>query len=321
MTFKEKLNQLYVIIDAVEKSKTNKMQHYDYVPATAVIRAVRKAFIELRLYAEINTDFVGAPYTIAREKAPNAPFSAVNVKVTVKLIDLDSAETSTGSAVGSGADTGDKAAFKAETGTLKYALKNACLAPDERDPEADATVDEGAAIPEYNDYRGTEAMESPAPTHRPANDYNAPEAFHAFNQAPPVPAEIPVAPKSAPTPANSSPAREPGDSDEMPSEEEMQGYRQAFAKLKTELEDAGLDSKGAPVGVKVRIFLQSITGTMNPNDITRTGWDDFFARAASAKVKPNGLARARQTCQQGKRYREVKSQRRGEAWHRLTKYR
>ena len=35
MTFKEKLNQLYVIIDAVEKSKTNKIQHYDYVPATA----------------------------------------------------------------------------------------------------------------------------------------------------------------------------------------------------------------------------------------------------------------------------------------------
>ena len=204
---------------------------------------------------------------------------------------MDSAETSTGSAVGSGADTGDKAAFKAETGTLKYALKNACLAPDERDPEADATFDEGAAIPEYNDYRGTEAMEPPAPT-RP--EYVQPGAaevgYDSQIQTPhPAPAEIPVAPKPAPTPANSSPAREPGDSDEMPSEEEMQGYRQAFAKLKTELEDAGLDSKGAPVGVKLRIFLQNITGTMNPNSITREGWDDFFARAARAKTKPNGL--------------------------------
>lgn len=276
MTFKEKLNQLYVTIDAVEKSKKNKIQNYDYVPATAVIRAVRKAFIELRLYAEINTDFVGAPYTIAREKAPNAPFSAVNVKVTVKLIDLDSAETSTGSAVGSGADTGDKAAFKAETGTLKYALKNACLAPDERDPEADTTVDEGAAIPEYNDYRGTEATE---PT----------EARYGFSSParpePPPPAEIP---SNVPLTEELAP-REPGDSDEMPSEEEMQGYRQAFAKLKTELEDAGLDSKGAPVGVKVRIFLQDITKTANPNDITRAAWVDFFARASNAKAKPNGL--------------------------------
>lgn len=282
MTFKEKLNQLYVIIDAVEKSKTNKMQHYDYVPATAVVRAVRKALIELRLYAEINTDFVGAPYTIAREKAPNAPFSAVNVKVTIKLIDLDSAETSTGSAVGSGADTGDKAAFKAETGTLKYALKNACLAPDERDPEADATVDEGAASPEYK-YRGTEAMTPPAPTRPISSEEEA--GYDSQIQTPP-PAVIPGS-----TNTNTAPAREPGDSDEMPSEEEMQGYRQAFAKLKTELEDAGLDSKGAPIGVKVRIFLQSITGTMNPNSITREGWDDFFARAVSAKANPKiGLA-------------------------------
>ena len=69
----------------------------------------------------------------------------------------------------------------------------------------------------------------------------------------------------------------------------MQGYRQAFAKLKTELEDAGLDSKGAPVGVKVRIFLQDITKTANPNDITRAAWVDFFARASNAKAKPNGL--------------------------------
>ncbi len=282
MTFKEKLNQLYVIIDAVEKSKTNKMQHYDYVPATAVVRAVRKALIELRLYAEINTDFVGAPYTIAREKAPNAPFSAVNVKVTIKLIDLDSAETSTGSAVGSGADTGDKAAFKAETGTLKYALKNACLAPDERDPEADATVDEDAASPEYK-YRGTEAMTPPAPTRPISSEEEA--GYDSQIQTPP-PAVIPGS-----TNTNTAPAREPGDSDEMPSEEEMQGYRQAFAKLKTELEDAGLDSKGAPIGVKVRIFLQSITGTMNPNSITREGWDDFFARAVSAKANPKiGLA-------------------------------
>ena len=209
MTFKEKLNQLYVIIDAVEKSKTNKMQHYDYVPATAVIRAVRKAFIELRLYAEINTDFVGAPYTIAREKAPNAPFSAVNVKVTVKLIDLDSAETSTGSAVGSGADTGDKAAFKAETGTLKYALKNACLAPDERDPEADATVDEGAAIPEYNDYRGTEAMRGAEAMEPPLSPAEA-AGYDSQVQTPPparlapaeTPSDVPLTEELAP--------REPG---------------------------------------------------------------------------------------------------------------
>ena len=312
MTFKEKLNQLYVVIDHVEKSRFNEGQKYNYVPAVEVVRAVRKALIELRLYAEINFNFDGAPYTIARAKTPGAPFSAVNVRCVVKILDLDSEETSTGSALGSGADTGDKAVYKAQTGAIKYALKNACLAPDERDPEADATVDEGAAIPEYNDYRGTEAMRGaeamePPTTWTPSTHYEsaslplappvqpgAAEVGYDSQVQTPPPAAIPFADAAASAArvadGPAAPQREPGDSDEMPSEEEMQGYRQAFAKLKTELEDAGLDSKGAPVGVKLRIFLQNITGTMNPNDITRTGWDDFFTRAANAKVKPNGLA-------------------------------
>ena len=213
MTLREKLNKLYEIIDHVEKSKHNKAQGYDYVPAVEVVRAVRKALVELKVYAEINYDFVGAPYTIAREKAPTAPFSAVNVKCFVKYLDLESDDTSTGSALGTGADLGDKSTYKAMTGSLKYALKNACLAPDERDPEADESTDEGGSghpggsneMPDFQEAQHA----APRPNQpRPAAPA-AQEAQKPVERPTPVPAAsagAPVASSPAPTATQPSPA-------------------------------------------------------------------------------------------------------------------
>ena len=118
MTLPEKLHQIYSAIDQVEKRGRNQMQKYDYIKAADVTNAIRKQLIMLRVYAEINFEFVGPAYTIAREKAPNAPFSAVMVKCTIAFHDLD--DVSKGpifsSGLGTGADTGDKAAYKADDG-------------------------------------------------------------------------------------------------------------------------------------------------------------------------------------------------------------
>src|ERR1700676_1644517 len=115
MTLKEKLHKIYEAIEFIEKRGENTGQRYDYIKAADVTNAIRKQLIDLKVYAEINFDFVGFPYTIARAKDKDAPFSAVNVKCSVVFHDLESNETSTGSGLGSGADGGDKAAYKAQT--------------------------------------------------------------------------------------------------------------------------------------------------------------------------------------------------------------
>ena len=111
MTLLEKLNSVYDIIDHVEKRGHNKFQDYDYIRAADVTNAIRGAFIKLKIYAEMDFAFEGAPYTIAREKSPNAPFSARDVKCTALFHDLESSETARGTGLGTGADTGDKAAY------------------------------------------------------------------------------------------------------------------------------------------------------------------------------------------------------------------
>jgi hypothetical protein len=145
MTLREKLQSIYSAIDHIEKGGTNKAQNYKYMKAADVVRTLRAQFIEHKIYAEVNYDFVGGPFTIAREKAPNAPFAAVNVKCLIVFHDLESTETLTSSGVGTGCDNNDKAAYKAMTGALKYALKNAFLIPDEADPEGDESVDDAGS--------------------------------------------------------------------------------------------------------------------------------------------------------------------------------
>lgn len=258
MTLREKLNRLYADIECLEKSKHNKSQNYDYVPAVLVVRTVRKALIDLKVYAEINFTFEGQPYTIARAKEPNAPFSAVNVRCTVKFLDLESLETSTHSGLGSGADLGDKAVYKAQTGALKYALKNACLAPDERDPEADESVDNGGYAPEmpaYEDWTGATA--------------------HAQMQPAP------------------QPAREPGDDTDSlpPTEEQMAEYRKQFQKLGDDLSTNGKlkSSRGLPINRKLLVFLLHITKADDAKNITKGQWDNFFERVDAVKTQADGM--------------------------------
>jgi len=310
MTLREKLHKIYDAIDAIEKRGRNKAQSYDYVRSADVTRAIRKQFSELRVYAEINFTFEGGPYTIARAKDKDAPFSAVNARCSIIFHDLDSEETISASGLGTGADTGDKAGYKAQTGALKYALKNAFLVPDEADPEADSSTDENTTgeriapeeIPDYNDFRGTEAVR-PAPkvppAVRPPNVALAALASAGSSQPVPFTETQPlfgatsadVLSKTETAPAA---AREPGDdteADRLPTEDELTNYRKQFSKLGDDLSTEGklTASRALPLNRKLLVFLLSTTKVPDAKNITRGQWDNFFARVAKVRQLGNGL--------------------------------
>jgi len=307
MTLVQKLIQVYEKIDHVEKTGHNDKQNYDFLRAADMVRAVRKALLELGVYVE--TNFVNErQYTIARAKEPSAPFAAVDVRCIMTFHDSESGETLTASGLGTGADTGDKAVYKAQTGATKYALKSAFLIPDEADPEADETVDEGSQTsrgvvqddePSFMDaQRGGAA---PIPTLKPkaaaARPTQAPEASKpAITEPTSTTSAASVAPAATPSttvavsPAEQVSGREPGD--DMPTEEEMAEIRKKFRALGDDLADPNKGnmktSKGLPVNRKVHVFLLQITKAPVAEKITKAQWDNFYARVDAAIQLENG---------------------------------
>jgi ERF superfamily len=287
MTLKEKLHSVYQTIDFIEKGGENTSQHYKYIKSADVVRNVRAALIAVRVYAEINFDFVGVPYTISRAKEPNAPFSAVNVKCSVVLEDLDSNEKRTGSGLGTGCDTSDKAVYKAQTGSLKYALKNAFLIPDEADPEADSSVDEPA-----------EPVRRAAPTSVPKAERPTLAASGATAAAG-SPAHASTGEQQEPrnalalvTAAAEAMADEDGT---LPTEEQMTGkggFSERFRKFCTDMSEVGKlkSSKNLPVNRKIVVFLLSIAGVDDAKNITVAQWENFFARVDAKRAEAGGLA-------------------------------
>jgi hypothetical protein len=322
LSLKEKLHTIYEMLDHIDKAGHNKAQNYDYIQAADVTRAIRSQLIEQRIYAEVNFDFVGGPFTIARAKEPTAPFTAVLVKCSVVFHDLDSDAVLTGSGLGTGADTGDKAAYKAQTGAFKYALKNSCMVPDEADPEADENIDEGGRSnrdeePDFQDAKRQrdrqEQVRQPKqdarPTQTPPSQDGATSAAgksanvsKSNPPAEPPPTEArstklqDSAPSAKPADAPSTTldvldaepekgdAFEGPDEDRMPTEAELDTYRKAFNALGNDLADKGKlkASKNLPAPVKLRVFLLSITGANSPKEMTNSQWIDFFNRVDKA---------------------------------------
>jgi hypothetical protein len=122
-------------MDAVEKGGKNEKQGYKYVRAVDVANEVRKALI---------SNGIAFSYNVAEERMWERPTASggmmyfCSIKVVAQFIDQDSGELLEGSAIGWGADSLDKAPYKAMTGALKYVLRMNGIIPDESDPENDA---------------------------------------------------------------------------------------------------------------------------------------------------------------------------------------
>ena len=320
MNLREKLHKIYSEIDHIDKTGFNKSQSYKYLKSVDVLHAIRKALIELKIYAEINFDFVGAPYTIAREKAPNAPFTAVNARCSIVFHDLETNEKITSSGLGTGCDTSDKAPYKAQTGGLKYAIKNAFLVPDEADPEADESVDENVSerrhlgmsanddVPDFHEAQHAAprpnqprppAQETPKPAARPTPAPAAKAEASGATVAVSSPVTAPSAPAAAaPSTPEVAPAaaREPGDDSgsengALPTEAQLAEYTAEYRKLCDNLAADGKlkSSPKLPINRKVLVFFLQITGAASAKEATAAQWDDFFARVKRIMSVDGGL--------------------------------
>lgn len=276
----QKLIKVYEKIDHVEKSGINKNQNYKFVRAADMVRIVRKALLELGVYAEINL-INERQYTIAREKAPTAPFTAMDVRCAIIFHDIDSEETISASGLGTGADTADKAAYKAQTGAIKYALRNAFLLPDEADPEADESVDEPTeTIPDFQDAARGESK----PASNPKGQSTS-AASSTQSQASTVTASVAAAPFTTLV------APDAAVDESTPTEDELNIFRAKFKQLGDDLSANGKlsASRALPMGIKLKAFLLAITQAADVKYVTKAQWDDFFQRVEHVKGLPDGL--------------------------------
>lgn len=286
MNLRQKLVEVYKRVDHVDKAGRNDKQKYDFVRAADVLRAIRKAFADLGIYAETNYDTLGS-YDIKTNSG--GTMHTAMVKATIKLYDTDSDETKTISGLGDGADSGDKGVYKAQTGATKNALRNGTLLPDEADPEADTRVDDSVAEQNYPHIYSSDPI--------PASDHHQVQFFDAGGPPNVHPAPTPQKPPDTahevqlPAPVVQGDAYEPPVDHIPPTEEQLAQYRTKFRALGDELSANGklTASRGLPVARKLLVFLLSITKAADANSISGVQWDDFFARAEAIKVKENGL--------------------------------
>src|ERR1700744_6072619 len=127
-----KLVEAMKAIDAIAKRGRNQQQSYDYVKAADVANEVRKS---------LNAAGIAFTYSVLSERTWEGTTKSNNTQyfcsllIEVSFTDSESGEMIKAQAIGWGADTQDKAPYKAMTGALKYALRMNFLIPDELDPE------------------------------------------------------------------------------------------------------------------------------------------------------------------------------------------
>lgn len=119
-------------IEAVTKSGKNEKQGYKYVRAADVANEVRKVLVKHGIAM-----FYSVESSNRWEKPTNSGGSMFfcELMVQVTFVDADTGETMVQQGIGWGADTLEKAPYKAMTGALKYVLRMTFLIPDEEDPE------------------------------------------------------------------------------------------------------------------------------------------------------------------------------------------
>jgi hypothetical protein len=155
-----KIAQVMEAVGYVAKTGTNSAQGYKFVQASAVADKVREQLVKFNVsMTPTQIDVISEGLT------PSGKQALLTLRFTWTLTDGDSGETLAFQSVGTGADSGDKAAYKAATGALKYALLTAFLIPTGDDPEADLSTDRvGEAAKKI--FGDTEKV-APAPAKKP----------------------------------------------------------------------------------------------------------------------------------------------------------
>lgn len=259
-TLVQKLNQIYKTVDHIEKNGWNEKQKYKFVRAADLAHAVRNAFADAGIYAEVNFGYLrGYEFTTTG----GSKMQGVDVKCDIIFHDVDGDTTTYhASGIGSGSDGLDKAAFKAQTGALKYALRNAFIVPDEADPENDSA---------------DEVEEDPKPKENRLKDLSKLQSTRQSKQVLAQETEIQDTASSAPV---------SGKGDEIPPEDQLEAIRNRYELLGKDLTAAGLSSKGMKQASKRLAYLLKVTGADDPKKITRNQWNLFFDVVGKIKSGP-----------------------------------
>ena len=127
-----KLSEILGEIDRVPKRGRNEFHKYDYVMESDLVEAVRQKLAERHVF------LLSSVEELRRED------TLTEAKIRFTFLDGDTGESLSFYYFGQGDDKGDKGAYKAYTGALKYAIMKNFLVPTGDDPEADPDTDRRA---------------------------------------------------------------------------------------------------------------------------------------------------------------------------------
>ncbi len=141
----KKIYELQKVLNSYdwEKDGINRHQSYKYITEAQYKRNFAKALIEVGLIfqiQELERRF--------RTDVLNSTMHLVEVDFIGTLIDIDTGEKLDYYFSGTGADTGDKALYKAYTGALKYFIATNFMVAEGNDPENDEQVDKAKYVSE-----------------------------------------------------------------------------------------------------------------------------------------------------------------------------
>lgn len=118
MGLQQKKVEAMKLIGQIAKDAKNQQQGFSYLSDEAVTAKVQSVLssVGIALTPPDVTDIS----CVSTVTAKGGPWHTVTVKVRMGLADTDTSETESGVIVGIGADSGDKAVYKALTGARKY---------------------------------------------------------------------------------------------------------------------------------------------------------------------------------------------------------
>lgn len=128
----EAINAIMAEVGYVQKTRSGGL-NYTFAGEAALIAALRPAMVEHAVYMSVAniTDIHRGEYTTAK----GSVMQIVDLSATVRFTHAPSATSIDVVALGSGADTGDKASNKALTGAYKYALRQTFCIETGDDPD------------------------------------------------------------------------------------------------------------------------------------------------------------------------------------------
>ncbi len=140
MNLHQKLAEVRRRIGYIQKRGHNERFNYSYVTAADIAGAVGDLLSQLGVVVVPSLDSIS--YEPVRTSNGQAERVA-HVVMTYTFTDVDTAEAVTVKVPGEGLDAGDKAAYKAMTGALKYALLQSFLLATGDDPEEERIIPSG----------------------------------------------------------------------------------------------------------------------------------------------------------------------------------